>query len=74
MQHLQYGRKILAFDESDAALMTTVVTEKALTNEDEATFTHRLLGKYKGRRGTIEIVFKRGSPDYAILTFPESEK
>lgn len=74
MQPLKYGRKVLALDEGTAALMTTVVTEKALPSEDETAFTNRLLSKYTDQRGTIEIVFKRGRPDYAILTFPENEK
>ena len=69
MQHLQYGRKVFCFDENGAALKSTIVTEKALSGEDETAFTHRLMRKYAGQRGTLEVVFKRGHPDYAIITF-----
>ena len=69
MQRLQYGRKVFCFDENGAALKSTVVTEKALSGEDETAFTDRLMQKYAGQRGTLEVVFKRGRPDYAIITF-----
>jgi hypothetical protein len=50
-------------------LESTSVTERALPNEDERTFTRRLVNKYQDQRGVIEVVFKRGLPDYAIITF-----
>jgi hypothetical protein len=69
MQTIKYGRKTFSFDEAGAVLTSTSVTEKALPNEDEETFTRRLMERYKGQQGTIEVVFKRGQPDYAIITF-----
>ena len=69
MQTIRYGRKIFAFDEGGAVLTSTSVTEKALPDEDERTFTRRLVEQYKGQQGTIEIVFKSGRPDYAVITF-----
>ena len=50
-------------------LRSVSVTEKALADEDEIAFTRRLVEQYGGQQGTIEVVFKRGRPNYAILTF-----
>ena len=69
MDHIRFGRKIYSFDNGDAVLKSTSVTEKAQPNEDERTFTRRLVEKYQDQRGVIEVVFKRGHPDYAIITF-----
>jgi hypothetical protein len=69
MQAMKYGRKTFSFAEGETVLTGMRVTEKALSGEDEVSFTRRLLEKYKGRRGTLEVVFKNGHPDYAIVTF-----
>jgi hypothetical protein len=69
MQTLQYGRKIFSFDEAGTALKSTVVTEKVLPGENEEGFIRRLSEKYQGQQGTIEVVFKRGLPDYAVISF-----
>ena len=68
MQVVSYGRKTFSFSEGVSVLTSTCVTEKAASGEDEAAFTRRLLEKYEGQRGTIEVVFKQGHPDYAIVT------
>ena len=69
MQTLQYGRKIFSFDEAGTALESTVVTEKVFPGENEEAFIRRLSDKYQGQQGTIEVVFKRGLPDYAVISF-----
>lgn len=69
MESINYGRMVFSFNEDQTVLESTSVTEKALAHEDEKAFTRRLLKKYKGRCGTLEVVFKRGRPDYAIITF-----
>jgi len=69
MDSINYGRRIFSFGEGGTVLESSSVTERALQNEDEVAFTRRLSQKYKGQRGTIEVVFKRGRPDYAIITF-----
>lgn len=69
MQKITYGRKVFAFDEGGAVLTRTSVTQKALPEEDEKTFTRRLVEQYEGQRGTIEVVLKSGRPDYAIMSF-----
>jgi len=69
MQVVKYGRKTFSFAEGVTVLTGMCVTEKAESDEDEASFTRRLVKKYEGRRGTIEVVFKNGYPDYAIVTF-----
>ena len=69
MDHVRFGRKIYSLAQGDVVLESMSVTERALPNEDEGAFTRRLVDKYQDRHGMIEIVFKRGLPDYAIITF-----
>ena len=66
---LKYGRKIFSLDKGNTVLKSISVTEKAMSGEDEMAFIYRLVEKYDGQQGTIEVVFKRGHPDYAIITF-----
>lgn len=68
MQVVNFGRKTFSFSEGVSVLTSMCVTEKATPGEDETAFTRRLLEKYEGQRGTIEVVFKHGRPDYAIVT------
>jgi hypothetical protein len=68
MLNVKYGRKTFSFDAGAAVHTRTSVTEKASAGEDEQSFTQRLLKKYENQRGDIEIVFKNGRPDYAIVT------
>jgi hypothetical protein len=63
-----FGRKTLTFTKGEAALEKVTVVEKPLPSETEATFTQRLLTKYQSKQGMMEIVFKDGRPDYAIIT------
>jgi hypothetical protein len=63
-----FGRKFITFSDGDASLTKVSITEKSLTGEDEQSFTQRLLSKYEKEEGTMEIVFKNGRPDYAIIT------
>jgi hypothetical protein len=63
-----FGRKSFSFSKGVASLTKVSITEKSLVGEDENTFTQRLLKKYANEEGTIEIVFKNGHPDYAIVT------
>ena len=69
MQAVKYGRKTFSFAEGVTVFTGMSVTEKAMSDEDETSFTRRLVKKYEGQRGTIEVVFKNGHPDYAIVTF-----
>ena len=69
MNNIKFGRRIFSFAKGDMVLESTSVTEKALPGEGEMAFTRRLVKKFQDRQGTIEVVFKRGSPDYAIITF-----
>lgn len=68
---IRFGRRIFTFSNGEVELKSTSVTERALASEDEETFTNRLLQLYCQREGTIEIVFRRGKPDYAIITFDQ---
>jgi hypothetical protein len=63
-----FGRKTLSFARGVTFLTKISITEKSLMGEDESAFTERLLKKYRNEEGTIEIVFKNGRPDYAIVT------
>ena len=67
-QHIRFGRRKYDFAQGKVELTSTSHTEKALPGEDEIAFTDRLLKKYVSREGTIEMVFKGGNPDYAIIT------
>ena len=69
---IRFGRRKFAFSNGKVELKSTSVTEKALASEDEEAFTDRLLQLYGHREGTIEIIFKRGQPDYAIITFNQA--
>jgi hypothetical protein len=69
MDCIKFGRRIYSFNNGDVVLKSTSVTEKALPDEDETAFTDRLVTKYGNQQGVLEIVFKRGRPDYAIITF-----
>jgi hypothetical protein len=69
MDCIKFGRRIYSFNNGDAVLKSTSVTEKALPDESETDFAHRLVTKYGDQQGVLEIVFKRGRPDYAIITF-----
>lgn len=68
MPEVNYGRKTFSFDAGAAVHKRTTITEKAASGEDERSFTQRLLKKYEDQRGDIEIVFKNGRPDYAVVT------
>ena len=68
MKVINFGRRRYSFARGSVELMRTDITERSLNGEDEEAFTRRLMKKYGSREGTIEIVFKKGRPDYAIVT------
>jgi hypothetical protein len=69
MKVINFGRRRYTFANGSVELMRTDITERSLNGEDEDAFTRRLMRKYGNSEGTIEIVFKKGRPDYAIVTF-----
>lgn len=69
MSDVNYGRKKFSFSDGVTNHTSTSVTEKSMPGENERAFTERLAKKYAHREGTIEIVFKKGRPDYAVITF-----
>lgn len=64
---LDYGHKLFSLSGGEMELTTTTITEKAFPAEDEESFLKRLLHKYGKSEGTVEIVFKKGRPDYAVI-------
>lgn len=68
MKRLAFGRKKFTFSKGVSTLTSTSITEKSRHGETEAQFTSRLLAKYADAHGEMEIVFKQGLPDYAIIT------
>lgn len=68
MERVEYGHKIFSFAKGRTELTSTSVTVKSLPGESEKAFTHRLMKKFGNQEGTIEIVFKKGRPNYAIIT------
>ncbi len=73
VKRISFGRRKFSFSFGRAVLKSTSVTERALVGEDEQTFTERLLRIYGDRQGTLEMVFKNGRPDNAILTFSQNQ-
>lgn len=71
MHRIRFGRKIYSFVKGRPVLKSTSITVRTLAGEDEEAFTNRLLKQYGQRAGTVEMVFKGGSPDYAVITFSE---
>jgi hypothetical protein len=74
METLNYGRKVFSFAQGTTIHTSTSITEKALPHESEEAFTRRLMKKYGDQQGTVEIVFKNGRPNYAVITFPGNDK
>lgn len=68
METISFGRRRLSFCNGTAVHTSTTVTVRAFLNEDEPAFTNRLLKTYCDEKGSIEIVFKAGRPEYAIIT------
>lgn len=68
LQTITYGRRRLAFARGSVVHTSTVLTIRAEADEDEAAFTQRLLEECIGSEGTIEIVFRAGAPEYAVIT------
>jgi hypothetical protein len=71
MNKMNYGRKFFSLADGAAVHTGTSITEKALPREDEDAFTQRLLKHYGHCQGTVEIIFKDGRPNYAVITFSE---
>ncbi len=72
MQTIHYGRRRLAFAHGRAVPTSTTHTIRAHEGEDEAAFVQRLLDEWDADQGTIEIVFKGGFPEYAVVTIESS--
>ena len=68
MQRIRFGRRRLSFGDGKMELLNTSITIRSLPGENEQAFTERLMKDYCEKEGTIEIVFKGGHPDYAIVT------
>jgi hypothetical protein len=68
MKVIDYGRRRFTFSNGKKVVISTSITEKSLASEDEDAFIERLMKKYSNQQGTIEIIFKSGRPDYAIIT------
>ena len=73
MQRMRFGRKRYSLVEGKPVLRSTSITVRTRPGEDEETFTKRILGLYGQVAGTVEMVFKRGLPDYAVVTFAEQD-
>jgi hypothetical protein len=71
MKVINYGRRRFTFRNGKKSITSTSITERSLRGEDEEAFTERLMKKYGNQQGTIEVVFKGGQPDYAIITLEQ---
>lgn len=72
METIKFGRRRLSFSKGTAVHTSTLVTERAYQDEDESAFVKRLLETYCDHKGSLEVVFKAGRPDYAIITINPS--
>lgn len=68
MEIIRFGRRRLSLHNGKVSHTSTTVTERAHHGEDEHAFIERLLKMYYEHEGSIEIVFKAGRPEYAIIT------
>ncbi|MCP4427793.1 MAG: hypothetical protein GY803_25200 [Chloroflexi bacterium] len=68
-----FGRKRFSFAEGVQTLESMSITEKPLHGENEDQFMRRLARQYNNRHGEIEVVIKKGYPDYAIITLIPDE-
>lgn len=73
MDKIRFGRRHLTFRHGAVKLTSTSRTERAYPGEDEHAFTNRLIDTYGDREGTIEIIFKSGRPEYAIVTIKATD-
>ena len=73
MKRINFGRRRFSFKNGKAVPESLSITERALVGEDEKAFMERLMRLYGKQKGTIEIVFRCGRPDYAIITFSSIE-
>jgi hypothetical protein len=73
MQRINFGRRRFSFKNGKAVPESLSITERALVGEDEKAFMERLMRLYDKQKGTLEIVFRNGRPDYAIITFSSIE-
>jgi hypothetical protein len=74
MPKMRFGRKKYSLKKGKPILESTSVTVRTLPREDEEAFTKRLIELYGHREGTVEMVFKAGRPDYAVITFSEQAR
>lgn len=68
MEIIRFGRRRLSLHQGKVSHTSTTVTERAHYGEDENAFITRLTKMYCEHDGSIEIVFKAGRPEYAIIT------
>jgi len=68
MERVEFGHKTFSFTKGRTELTSTSITVKSLPGENEREFTQRLMKRFANQQGTIEIIFKNGRPNYAIIT------
>ena len=71
MDKISFGRKKFSLVKGKPVLKSTSITVRTLPGEDEVAFIKRLLQKYGKQAGTVEMIFKGGHPDYAVITFSD---
>ena len=69
METIKFGRRKFAVNDGEIILLSTSITVRASNGENEQAFTERLTKMCGDTQGVIEIVFKAGRPEYAIITF-----
>ena len=73
MSAIQCGRLRLVFSRGVVTCTSLVETTKTESDEAETTFFQRLVAHFQDEENAIELVFKGGRPNYAIITLEPTE-
>ena len=68
MERVEFAHKTFSFTRGRTELTSASITVKSFPGENEKAFTHRLMKRFGDQQGTIEIIFKKGRPNYAVIT------
>ena len=74
METIKFGRRKFTVIDGETKLFSTSITVRAYKGEDEQAFFERLKEICGNAQGIMEIIFKAGRPDYAIITFSKEDE
>jgi len=74
METIKFGRRKFTVVDGKTKLLSTSITVRAFKGEDEQAFFERLKEMCGNAQGFMEIIFKAGCPDYAIITYSQEDE